>query len=236
MLSLVVNRRTIRDAKNDCGGQHIGHIANSKPGFSNILSGRTYREALNVWVAFGEKNLPPLWGASYHLFANSFSLINYAGFGYVLQIERWLNPDANSGTVPYVGNLNSKRDMDSVLIGGQRANYISTGRYPRPFGESELLTSLLPSSLHFFQGAYRNNDPDDACEKQANIREIFRRKQAREITLRVIGGPIAILWGCILCYRARRWFAGAIGVILLAIGFGAFFLPVYWQSEYQNKQ
>jgi IS1 family transposase len=92
------------------------------------------------------------------------------------------------------------------------------------------------------QGAQGNEDSSDPCKKQTDARQVLRRKQAREIAFRVIGGPAALLLGCLLIYhvdlrgrrgwrRLRGWLLGGLGALLVGGGLGAFFLPVYWQQE-----
>jgi hypothetical protein len=93
----------------------------------------------------------------------------------------------------------------------------------------------------------KRNDSDydsyDPCDEQPNVREILRRKQAREITLRVILGPIALGGGCLLLYyagddrhRGRRWGYSGVGMVLVAAGLGGFFAPVYWQTCQEQSE
>ena len=66
--------------------------------------------------------------------------------------------------------------------------------------------------------------------------------QTIELTLRVILGPIALVIGCLLIYRydrpgflfRPRWrdrLLYGLGILLLALGLGAFFLPVYYLAH-----
>jgi IS1 family transposase len=99
----------------------------------------------------------------------------------------------------------------------------------------------LGLSFDDLQSPNRNKNSYHSCNQQSNVRDILRRKQAREIAFRVIFGPIAICIGCLLIYydsRARFgwnffsiWFFRVLSVILLGGGLGAFFLPIYWQED-----
>jgi IS1 family transposase len=105
------------------------------------------------------------------------------------------------------------------------------------------LFRLLPGSLDFFklslnrfQSADSNNDTTDANDEQSEVREVFSRKQAREIALRVSCGPILLAAGIFLIYHynLRSW-RFWLGIGLVSSGLGAFFLPVYWQDDQQNS-
>jgi hypothetical protein len=75
-------------------------------------------------------------------------------------------------------------------------------------------------------------------EDKGDIWKVLRRKQAREIALRMLFGPIAIFIGAVLIYRIDdglgrlsvrcHWLLGG---LLLLRGFGALLLPVYWDDE-----
>lgn len=48
--------------------------------------------------------------------------------------------------------------------------------------------------------ANRNTYSYESCDDQGDIWSALRRKQSREITFRMIFGPIAILYGAVLTY------------------------------------
>src|SRR5579863_3002066 len=86
-------------------------------------------------------------------------------------------------------------------------------------------------SLNGFQRDDGNEDSGNSRDEQSDIREIFGRKQALEVPLRVSLGLIAFCLGCILNYRSRGLLVGSLGALLICIGLGAFFLPVYWDHD-----
>jgi hypothetical protein len=93
-------------------------------------------------------------------------------------------------------------------------------------------------SFNFFQGANSNDDSNDSCKEQSDVGEVLRRNQAREITGRLLVGPLALFMGCFLIYRAdydrgrlRFYFIFVLGANLVGVGLGAFFLPIYWQDN-----
>jgi hypothetical protein len=102
-------------------------------------------------------------------------------------------------------------------------------------------SSVLGLLLDISQSTDSHYSSDDSDYEEANIGQVFRGKQTTEIALRVICGPIFLLCGCLLIYyvspnswRGRGLFA--LGVLLIGLGFGAFFLPVYYQDARQHER
>jgi IS1 family transposase len=121
--------------------------------------------------------------------------------------------------------------------------HISLDGYPSPLTRDNGITLLLDGSKRsprVLESKYsKQNQPDG--------REIFRRKQSREIAWRLTCGPVALWLGCLLVYhvdfkRSRGWrriglcLLDVLGTILIAVGLGAFFLPVYWEDEEEQHK
>jgi hypothetical protein len=117
---------------------------------------------------------------------------------------------------------------------------------PRAFGVDYGLSAEESSTRlisYRNERAYRDNTCDDTNAEQANIWKILRRKQAREVALRMLFGPVCIVIGMILIYyacarlgRRSRSFKRFCGVLVLVLAWGAFFLPVYWQDACESYE
>ena len=110
------------------------------------------------------------------------------------------------------------------------------------FLQCNALFASFGAPINRFESADRHYNANHACQEQADIGDVLRRKQTTEIALRVILGPIFLCVGCLLIYcvnlsgggryRACRFLALYIlGPLLVALGLGAFFLPIYWQDD-----
>lgn len=93
------------------------------------------------------------------------------------------------------------------------------------------------------EGIYSRYNAKHTDENQQKIGQILRRNETTEIAWRVICGPIALYGGAVLLYfacddprRWKRWTLSAIAAALIAAGFAAFLLPVYWQPYCQQNK
>jgi hypothetical protein len=125
-------------------------------------------------------------------------------------------------------------------------------QHPSAFGPNQNVSAFLGGHgglpgglcllLNSSQGEYGHDDANDTCDKQSDIREIFRRKQASEVVWRVTLGPIALALGCLLIYRcdryrrSLRWLVYILGTVLIAGGLGAFCAPMYWQENHREYE
>src|ERR1019366_1407731 len=123
-------------------------------------------------------------------------------------------------------------------LGAQQGGFGTLADRPRLAPHAASLTAQN------LQGAQGNEDSDDPCHEQANIRKVLRRKQAVEIALRVILGPIALFGGCLLAYRiddrggkrVRKFLLYCLSFLLIGAGLGAFCAPIYWQTCQQQSE
>lgn len=114
---------------------------------------------------------------------------------------------------------------------------------------SELVTHKFPLTHHLqnlalngAQTANSDNDSNYANNQQSDIGDIFRTNQSREIAFRFLFGPVALLIGCLLVYNDAGRIGGItwrgwLGGLLIFLGLGCFFLPVYYEAaDYPNKE
>jgi hypothetical protein len=76
----------------------------------------------------------------------------------------------------------------------------------------------------------------DSHDEQTDTCESLRKKQMTEVAIRLIIGVIAFPLGCLLLCRSEGRLLSWIGTALVAIGVGAFFLPVYLQTCKQDSE
>jgi IS1 family transposase len=106
-----------------------------------------------------------------------------------------------------------------------------------PFQDSGLLNhhECLPPDGFQRLNCYAN--ADSRGDEQSDACQDLRRKQMVEIAIRIIVGALLIFGGYLLIYyddlRGRRALIvfDALGGTLLFLGFGCFFLPIYWQNQ-----
>jgi len=149
--------------------------------------------------------------------------------------------DMLSYRISHVIHYNIERQYATSLIKRESRSNANIDRNPRPMRQLQLslrdvgLSSNLPKS----SVGYENSN--NACNDQGDIWSVLRRKQAREIAIRMVCGPILLLIGWILIdhiddarsrwgRRVRSWS----GVMLLATGWSALLLPIYWQEKCES--
>ena len=94
-------------------------------------------------------------------------------------------------------------------------------------------------SSYRLQGRNRYSNATDSCKEQQDVRQVFGRKQTREVIVRVIFGAIFLYFGFFLLYRNNRrgwrfWLMNIFGWMLTGSGLGAFLLPVYYDCRYSE--
>jgi hypothetical protein len=102
---------------------------------------------------------------------------------------------------------------------------------PRTFGVNQRLRLFV----YDFQCADSYKNSNDSCDEQPDVWEVLRRKQATEIAIPVTVAPIILCVGILLLYYRSGRVPSLIGVVLVGDGLGAFFLPIYWQRECDQK-
>jgi hypothetical protein len=121
--------------------------------------------------------------------------------------------------------------------------HVSFDGYPRTFA----IDKGVPLRLDGSQCFPRINESKEAEDDQPDSGKIFRRNQAREIAWQLTCGSIALWLGFWLVYhidlhgsrgwhRFGLWLLNALGMILIGAGLGAFFLPVYWETDEEQRK
>lgn len=119
------------------------------------------------------------------------------------------------------------------------------------FGQDVSSQLSFGTLLQMIQSPDRDDDATYPHEDQDNLRQVFGRKQTREVALRMIFGPVLLALGWMLalysdCWAARGWrrcHYGAVtlwglrilSMLLLGGGLGAFLLPVNYDCRYKDN-
>lgn len=166
----------------------------------------------------------------------------------------WIFPEANAAPVSNLQRRCLSRVLDlqsdhwpPVWMGNPCVSWDKSGRrnwIGNINDSAHLLNHISPQLLlrriaHSSQGPEGHNDSYNSCDEQSDIGKILRRKQTREVVFRAVLGTIALGSGSLLIYyidsysrhRLRTMALWVVGIILVAIGLGCFFLPVYWQDS-----